>query len=353
VTITTYRALTETADGERVEIEGRYETFRDFPPPPGPPRTVKVMLDGGGVLIGRYQDPESVRPLDEIDRHDGGRVRIAGRYYRTRAWPHPGPPPGIWHGGGSQLVDVEPPSLVGPPPARRTHHDEAIEIRRVRPERPPPAPLPPDVPILPPRIAPRIPDHVGALARRSLAHGVSRLPDVGIALLALALGGAVFAIEYALGVRDSTYIMILPFVVVAAAFFGLDALAIRRRSERELRRLAALPLGLDLGAYVAMLDRSHAIAQLRVECWLVEPVDPDRRAALLPPLPRGMDAVWSSRWSVVLECPSVGTTEMSHPRFGTGRDNNAGLHRWFRRCLVILLALHQRVPIHQIDPKTR
>jgi hypothetical protein len=314
--ITRFEDLVGVPDGQRVEVEGRYEAYAQFPAPPGPPRTARVVLGGGGVLVGGYLDPESVRPAEEIERLDGAIVRIAGRFLRTREWPNPDAPmPGIWTGGGPQLVDVDTPRVVTPAPPRAA----APPVEAA----PPPA-KPPRAPAA----RPMIPAHVGRLARRSLAFGTSRLAQAAIVVVALAAGAAALLFEYAvLGLRDET-MALAPIVAIGLALYAAEKAIVRSLSSRELRRLSALPWGFDLGAYVALLDREQLFPSLRVEVELEEP-----------------DTAPAS----VFTSPVMATEEWSFGHRPTTTPTNAGLHRWLRRCVKReLVPLHAHKPIRAI-----
>ena len=113
--ITRFDELSALVDGQRIEVQGRYERWNpDLAPRGSVPVSARVVLEGGGgVLIGRYGDAECRRPDDELDRFAGAAVRASGTYFKSREYPGSGPPPGLWTGGGSQIVDVGSVELVG------------------------------------------------------------------------------------------------------------------------------------------------------------------------------------------------------------------------------------------------
>ena len=113
--VTTWQDLASLADGQAVEVEGRYEIRPvDMRPPGEEVVTASVILQGGpGVLIGAYGTIECVRPVEERSRLRGQRVRVAGTFRRSAPWPEGAPMPGQWTGGGPQVVDVGPVDAAG------------------------------------------------------------------------------------------------------------------------------------------------------------------------------------------------------------------------------------------------
>ncbi len=100
--------LVDLTAGGYVVLEGRYEPAHvEMRPPSEVPTTVVVVLaDGFRVLLGRYGSEECVRPAEERARLAGTTVRVSGELHPTLAYPHAGPPPGQWTGGGPQLHDI-------------------------------------------------------------------------------------------------------------------------------------------------------------------------------------------------------------------------------------------------------
>ncbi len=110
--------LARITDGAHVEVEGRYERWNPNLAPPGEiPVSARVVLagGGGGILIGGYLDAESRRPDGELAHLSGAIVRVVGTYLATRPFPGPGPMPGLWTGGGPQLVNVQSIDLLEAP----------------------------------------------------------------------------------------------------------------------------------------------------------------------------------------------------------------------------------------------
>lgn len=91
-----------------VEVVGRYRRSPAVPVAPGTsPYAAWVDLeDNGAVLIGRFGTKECQRSPVELEELDGHEVQVVGVFLRTVPWQGAGPPPGIWTGGGPQLVDL-------------------------------------------------------------------------------------------------------------------------------------------------------------------------------------------------------------------------------------------------------
>jgi hypothetical protein len=106
---TTWEELRALRQGELTEVEGQYEVRAAEMRPPGEEIvTASVIVIGGpGVLIGAYRTAESVRPANERASYAGKRVRVRGTFLDGTPWPHGGPVPGFWTGGGPQLVSVQ------------------------------------------------------------------------------------------------------------------------------------------------------------------------------------------------------------------------------------------------------
>ncbi len=100
--------LLELTAGGRVVVQGRYEPAHVDMRPPGeePVTVVLVLSDGMRVLLGEYQSDECVRPAEERTRLAGTMVKVAGEYHPTAPYPHSGPPPAMWTGGGPQIHNV-------------------------------------------------------------------------------------------------------------------------------------------------------------------------------------------------------------------------------------------------------
>lgn len=107
-TVTRTDQLSELTEGRTVAVIGVYRpTPVDMRPPGEAPRTACVFLIGGGrVLIGAYGTAESLRGEDELARLAEQRVRVVGTFRRTTPYPHAGPPPAMWVGGGPQVAGV-------------------------------------------------------------------------------------------------------------------------------------------------------------------------------------------------------------------------------------------------------
>jgi hypothetical protein len=106
-----YRSVEELmvlTAGSLIEVEGRYELYSPGPGhSSGTPETARVAFANDGVLIGRFGTPEHIRPKEERERLVGKMVRVVGSFLPTAPWPHAGPPPGIWSGGGPQIAEVQ------------------------------------------------------------------------------------------------------------------------------------------------------------------------------------------------------------------------------------------------------
>lgn len=91
--------------GGRVVLRGRYEPAHVEMRPPGEePTTVVIVLDDGArVLLGEYRSEECVRTIEERERLKGTTVKVSGEFHPSAPYPHPGPPPGLWSGGGPQI----------------------------------------------------------------------------------------------------------------------------------------------------------------------------------------------------------------------------------------------------------
>jgi hypothetical protein len=332
VAIARFDLLHGVADGQEVEIAGRYERWSpDLAAPGQVPVTARVVLDDGiGVLIGRYREPESRRPDDELVRLTGARVRVAGRFSSGRGFPGPGPMPGLWTGGGPQIVEValvemleaaviEAPRARTPPVVR--HPPQAPS-----PPSPPPAVLP--LPAPPPaRLA------VGAVARRSLAGGRSRMVIAAPLVAFVVAGGcialAILALHLAVPRR---YVVPVVFIGGAVAFLATRLALVRLLAARELRRVAALPWPFDVASYLAQLEGERIHSSLRIDIELSAPVADSARASLFDARRLGRATIgWPHAHVVSIQCPSV-RTDLSSDWAYKPRYDNARIHRWFRRC---------------------
>lgn len=331
--IARFEVLHGVADGQEVEIAGRYERWSpDLAPPGQVPVSARVVLDDGiGVLIGRYREPESRRPDDELVRLAGARVRVAGRFSSGRAFPGPGPMPGLWTGGGPQIVEVERVELIEPAIA---------SAPVVRPEPTPvaqhepmamPAPPPPLPTILPLPVRPPARLTVGTVARRSLAGGRSRLVVAAPIAAAIAAGGGVALILRARHLALSTqYDIALVLAGGVLAFFATQMVAVSLLAARELRWLAALPWPFDAESYLAQLGAERSYSTLRVDVELAAPVAD--RAALVDARRLGRASLgWPHAHVVSIQSPRV-MTDVTINRGIRPRYDNAAVHRWFRRC---------------------
>lgn len=338
--------LARIADGEKVEVEGRYERWNPNLGPPGEiPVSARVIPagGGGGLLIGGYLDPESRRPDGELARLSGAIVRVVGTYLATRAFPGPGPMPGLWTGGGPQLVNVASIELIEAAAPRVTAADEPVADE--------PAPAPTAPPPAPPSLGVRstVPSRIGSLARRSLAGGVSRMifPFSFIALLGVA-AALFFALRAAGNPLDRRIAGGAPFLGGCLAFFAVDQLLIRLLAARELRRLTTLPFAFDLAAYAAALDGEPTSGVLFIEVELASPAAESLRASLVAPRLLGSAAVsFSHPCALSIRCPPVVTSSSSMLASRVYRDN-ARLHRWFRRCESVLARLHATTGVRAI-----
>jgi hypothetical protein len=332
VAITRFDELRGTADGQEVEIVGRYERWNpDLAPPGQVPVSARVVLDDGiGVLIGRYREPESRRPDDELDRLAGARVRVAGRFSNGRAF-GPGPMPGLWTGGGPQIVEVGQVEMI-----------EAAMIEVARPSTPPPvarhqpearpAPSPPPA-VLPLPAPPPARFAVGTVARRSLAGGRSRMV-IAAPLAAFVIAGGCIALVILARHLDVPPRYVVPVVVIggALAFLATRLTVVRLLAARELRRVAALPWPFDVASYLAQLEGEHTHSTLRIEVELGAPVAEAARASLFDTRRLRRTTIgWPHAHVVSILCPRV-TTDTSSDWAYKPRYDNAAIHRWFRRC---------------------
>jgi hypothetical protein len=107
--VTKWDEAVSLVDGAYVEVEGRYEPCQLEMRPPGEEIvTVQVVLaDGYRLLIGAYRTPECVRPAQERGALAGKRVRVVGTFRHTAPWPEGAPVPGLWTGGGPQIVTIQ------------------------------------------------------------------------------------------------------------------------------------------------------------------------------------------------------------------------------------------------------
>ncbi len=103
-------AAIRAADGKRVVVVGAYRPIRmvmraltpgELPPIDRDARTVSLALDSTeAVMLGIYYAPEAARPLDEIARFTGKRVRVVGTLHARTP---------------TQVVDhVEMQTMIGP-----------------------------------------------------------------------------------------------------------------------------------------------------------------------------------------------------------------------------------------------
>ncbi|GAB2687115.1 hypothetical protein [Thalassiella azotivora] len=97
-------------DGETVEVVGTYRVwdplpFRAASQPPA--QQVVIELDGEeGPYLGAWGYDDHFRPLDEIARLDGRRVRVAGTFLSAMP-PHPSDPPEAASMAGPCIHPVE------------------------------------------------------------------------------------------------------------------------------------------------------------------------------------------------------------------------------------------------------
>lgn len=104
------RAECDANDGKRVEVIGVYTVWDPLPSrkidhPPA--RQVLLMLgEEEGPYLEPYWHDRHERPLDEIARLKGKKVRVTGKYHRTMP-PHPTDPPEAAALGGACLHPVE------------------------------------------------------------------------------------------------------------------------------------------------------------------------------------------------------------------------------------------------------
>jgi hypothetical protein len=249
--------------------------------------------------------------------------------------------PGLWTGGGPQLVGVDAPVL----------------IEAAKPQAPPPSPDP-EPSTAPPTSAVReddpgeraapstkiVPSSVGELARRSLAFGPSWLPSVGLLLAALASAVVIFFAERAIvgSGLPSKYAPLLPVVSIWFVLWIGEPLLMRRLASRELRRLQSLPWTFDLEAYLGLLDRDHLDETLRIDVTLVEPVAEASRSALGGSGRLGRATVrWTNDRALSIRFRTGGTRTWTAPLSRSSPPSNSHVHRWFRRRLIRRLqALH-------------
>jgi hypothetical protein len=331
VPFTRFDQLGGVAEGEAVEIVGRYERWNpDLAPPGERPVSARVVLaDGIGILIGRYR--ESRRPDEELEQLAGAVVRVAGRFSRGRDYPGPGPMPGLWTGGGPQIVDLArvemiEPAVSSPAPIVSSPTPVATATPAA-----PPLPAPPLILAPPARsLAPLRP---GRIARRSLGGGRSRMVFAVPIAVALATSAGVFLAMHAhvvvLAIRYQ-----LPVVVVAGwlALVATHWVVVRWQAVRELRWLAALRWPFDAASYLAQLEGERTFSKLRVDVELVAPIPDAARASLLHRrrLVRAT-VTWPHAHVVSIQCPPV-DTDVTLGRSMRPRYDNAAVHRWFRRC---------------------
>ena len=97
-------------DGSRVAVVGVYTVWYPLPDrkrdhPPAQQVLLKLGKDEGPYLEA-WGDPRHMRPLEEIARFQGKKVRVVGRFRREMP-PHPSDPPHAAALGGSCLQSVE------------------------------------------------------------------------------------------------------------------------------------------------------------------------------------------------------------------------------------------------------
>lgn len=95
-------------DGADVTVVGVYGLFPDQPGVDytGVPRAVRITVDDGvGPYLEPYWHKQAVRAADEVDRFQGKRVRVTGRYYREQPR-NPDDPPHASAVGGPCLHPV-------------------------------------------------------------------------------------------------------------------------------------------------------------------------------------------------------------------------------------------------------
>jgi hypothetical protein len=332
VHITHFDELGGVADGQRVEVQGRYERWNpDLAPPGSVPLSARVVLvGGGGVLIGRYADAECRRADDELATLAGAIVRVSGTYFNGRAFPGPGPPPGLWTGGGSQIVDVGRVEL----------------IEAAKPIVPPPVPPVPEPPLAPtavtadvefsPPVASTIPSNIGLLARASLSDGVSRIGAVASLLALLATSAGLFVAHQALGSPFGRRFASAGIVIGGMlGYWVVDRAISRIIATRELRWLASLPWTFDLPSYVAQLNEESMERALRIDVELVAPIGIANRSSVFDARGLGRATVeWTGDRFLSIQCPTVKTEWVPPgPAFGLPSYSNGRVHRWFRRCV--------------------